>query len=526
MSEHKNILKSASVMSALIVVSRLTGFLRDIFIAGVFGTGAAAQAFFVAFKIPNMFRDILGEGAGNAAFVPVFSEHLARFGRPGFLRLVKTLFVAVFLFSSAVALFGIIFAHPIVRLIAPGFAADASKLELTTGLARLIFPYLVLVSLSAYSMSVSCALRSFAAPAASSIAFNIVLILSLFFLRLSAGAKEPSIFWLGGAVLAGGCAQLFVQLPPLKRHGINFRNEKFSVEHVRDDPVRKVGRLMLPRLLGSSVYQLNIFVDTIFASLAVFVGDGAIAAIYYANRIIQLPLAIFGVSLSNAALPSMSVHSAKSELESFQKMLIFLFKTVLLSVIPLAAGILVLATPLVHLIFERGQFDVYSTTITSRAVFYYGLGLAGYAGVRLFSTAFYALQDTATPVKGALAALLSNVILNSIFIFVLRWGIAGLALASSISAGLNFFFLYARLKAKIGLALGEYFWRLARKAAAAAAGMIIVVVVFIHLWPFFVSSFAGLLGIMFLGGAVYAGLLWLGKVEEVRGLLAWLQRKT
>lgn len=524
MSEHKNIIKSASMMSVLIVVSRLTGFLRDIFIAGVFGTGAAAQAFFVAFKIPNMFRDILGEGAGNAAFVPVFSEHLARLGRSGFLRLVKTLCVAVFLFSSAVSLFGIIFAHPIVRLIAPGFAADASKLALTTTLTRLTFPYLVLASLSAYFMSVSCALRSFAVPTASSIVFNIVLIFCLFFLRLTAGVREPSIFWLGGAVLAGGAAQLLVQLPPLKRHGIDFRNEKFSIEHVRDEPVRKVGRLILPRLLGVSVYQLNIFVDTIFASLAAFVGDGAIAAIYYANRIIQLPLALFSVPLSNAALPTMSLHSAKSELESFRKMLDFLFKTALLSVMPMAVGILVLATPLVRLIFERGQFDAYSTAITSRAVFYYGLGLACYAGVRLLSTAFYALQDTATPVKGALAALVSNVILNFLFIFVLRWGLSGLALASSLSAGLNLSFLYARLKGRLGPVFGEDVRRLARKSAAASALMAAAVVALIRAWPFFVSSCLGLLGVMLVGGSVYAVLLWFGKAEEVRGFLAWLRR--
>lgn len=523
MSEHRAIFKSASLISALTIVSRITGFLRDVLIAGVFGTGMAAQAFFVAFKIPNVFRDIMGEGAGNAAFVPVFCEYLARKAKADFLKLVNSLLWMIIVVSLVISVLGVLLAPVIVRLIAPGFFDDRAKFDLTVNLARLLFPYLALISVSAYLMSVSNAHKSFGVPASTSIVSNLVLIAFIFLIARLSGIRQ--IYALAGAVLIAGIAQVVMQLPQMFKMGIDFRHGGVYQHVFREEAVRKIGRLILPRILGTSIYQMNIFVDTIFASLSFFAGEGAIAAIYYANRIIQFPFSVFGVALSNAALPTMSGNSAQNDMGKFKAALSFCLKTVFLGVIPLTFGTIIFSYPLVRVIFQRGSFDAYSTAITSQAVFFYAIGLFAYVGVRFLSHAFYALQDTLTPVKTSGLGLFLNVIFISLFMFVFRMKVAGLALASSISAVINFYILYHILKKRIGFSFDPAFGRMVVKILAASLAMSLLTLWVWERWAVSHPTFPKMCLIACLGAFLYALFLWLLKVQELKALVTWFQKK-
>ena len=523
MSQHKAIFKSASIISAFTVVSRITGFIRDVLIANLFGTGMAAQAFFVAFKIPNAFRDVMGEGAGNAAFVPVFCEHLEKKPRVDFLKLVNSLLWVLLGVSSLLTLAGVICSPLIIHLVAPGFSADLEKFNLAVSLNRYLFPYLILITISAYLMSISNALKSFAVPASSSIVFNIVLIAGIYFIMHT--AMPNPVYALCLATLIAGVLQVLFQLPSLWKVGIDFKKGGVYPHLFKEPAIRQVGRLILPRLIGTSIYQLNLFVDTIFASLAFFVGDGAIAAIYYANRIIQFPFAIFGVALSNAALPTMSANSALAEMDKFKKTLLFCLKAVFIGIIPLMIGILALSYPLIQVIFQRGSFDAYSTLITAQAVFFFAFGLVSYVGVRFMSHAFYALQDTRTPVKTSGISLLLNIILNSLFVFVFRFRIAGLAMASSISATVNFYLLYRLMHQRIGFRFNADFRKLVFKSLSSSLAMGVLIFSVWHKWCAGHPTFLNLFLIVCLGAASYILFLWWGQTKELKELVQWLQKK-
>lgn len=523
MLERKAIFKSAGLLGVFTVISRITGFFRDVLIANVFGTGVAAQAFFVAFKIPNMLRDIMGEGAGNAAFVPVFCEYISRKSKGDFLKLVNSLFILLLAVAAAVVCAGIVLASPLVRLIAPGFFADPVKFRLTVDLTRILFPYLVLVTASAYLMSVANSLKSFAVPGSASIVFNLFMIAAIFLIAKIEGLG--AVYALSFAVLLAGVAQAAIQIPSLLRLGIDFRKGGFYEHPLKDEAIRKIGRLISPRIVGTSIYQLNVFVDTIFASFAFFVGEGAIAAVYYANRIIQFPFSVFGVAISNAALPVMSEHSARKDMDKFRTTLDFSFKAAFLCIIPLTFCLLIFSAPIVRAVFERGRFDAYSSAITAKAVFFYGLGLIGYIGVRFFSLGFYALQDTVTPVKSSGAALIMNIVLNSLFIFVFRFGLPGLALASSISASANFIILYRFMRSKTGYSFSCDLRRLVFKALSAS---LVMVSVSWFIWRAFFgasATLAVLSFVVFLGALIYFFILWRWGVDEIKELVNWLRRK-
>lgn len=522
MSEHRAIFKSASIISVFTIISRITGFLRDVLMANIFGTSLYAQAFFVAFKIPNLFRSAIGEGAGNAAFVPVFCECLAQNKRSEFLKLANTVLLLVAGLATVISLVGIVFSPLIVRLIAPGFLEDFHQFELTVQLTRILFPYLILVVLSACLASVANAQNSFAVPASSSTVFNIVLI---FCMILIAGMSiGQSIYFLCVGVLLAGVFQICVQMPPLLKSGIGRRPAGFYEDFLKRDAIRKIVRLAGPRVVGASVYQMNVFVDTIFASLVLFCGEGAIAAIYYANRIVQLPFAIIGIAFSNAALPAMSASSSCGDMARFRKTLAFSMKATFLGTLPAMIGILVLCEPLVRVIFQRGHFDAYSASITSRAVFFYALGLIAYTGTRLLSSAFYALQDTATPVKISFVAFFVNIVLNALFIFIFRFGIAGLALASVFSAIVNFVFLYVALAKKTGFRFFGESGIFVFKAVIASAMMAIFVFLSWHNSFLFLPNSIRMALVICLGILVYVAVLVLLKVREVKEVLPWFRK--
>lgn len=445
MSTNKSIAKSASLIGIATLFSRILGFIRDIIIAKLFGTARYAQAFVVAFRIPNLLRDLVGEGATNAAFVPVFSEYLVQRRREEFWELANIVLNLLFILLAIMVVLGIIFSPIIVRLIAPGFIKDLDKLSITIKLTRIMFPYLVLIGLTAYAMGILHAFKSFAAPAFGPCLLNIALI---FAASIASTRMRQPVLGLAIGVLVGGILQLVIQLPSLYRRGFRIKSYTLRITAHARAGAKRIGLLLLPRTFGSVIYQLNVFIDTILASLSSIVGEGSVAAIYYANRIIQFPLAVFGIAVSTAALPTMSIQAAEDNLEKLRSTLSFSLRSIFLIMLPSSAGLIILSKPITRILFERGEFNAYSTSITSLALLFYSFGLFAYSGVKVLASCFHSLQDTLTPVKVASVCLIINLFLNLILMFPLKVG--GLALASSISATTNFLILFFLLRKKIG----------------------------------------------------------------------------
>ncbi|MFH1782502.1 MAG: murein biosynthesis integral membrane protein MurJ [Candidatus Omnitrophota bacterium] len=439
MSRGKNthLLKSAGIIGFATVISRVLGYLRDILMANFFGTGLYAQAFVVAFRIPNMLRDLIGEGATNAAFVPVLSQYKETEDKLSYWKLTNVLLNVLLVVLSLITFLGVLLSPMIVRLIAPGFISDPEKLNITIYLTRFMFPYVLLVGLLAYSMGILNSLKHFSVPAFASSILNLSII-------ICALAKKGDIRALAAGVLIGGVVQLAMQFPVLFLKGYRF---DFKVGF-RHPAVKKMGILLIPRVLGSCVYQISIFVSTMLASLSHIVGYGGVAALYYSNRIFQFPLAIFGIAIAQAALPTMSREALEEGYEKLKETLSFSLRVVNFIMIPASIGLIVLARPITRILFERGMFDEVSTSVTSGALAFYSIGLFSYAGIKILVSCFYSLKDTATPVKIASISLVLNIILSFVLMFYMK--INGLALATSCSGIVNFLLLFFALREKIG----------------------------------------------------------------------------
>ena len=435
----KSLIKSTGTIGIATAISRVLGFVRDIIIAKLFGTSLAAQAFFVAFRIPNSLRDVVGEGAMNSAIVPVLTEYKSRGEDKEFLLVSRILFNISLTSLLILTILGIIFSPLIVRLIAPGFIREPSILNLTIYLNRIIFPYLIFIGLTAYTMGVLNTLKHFAAPAFGPCLLNLALIGAALWI-----CPKFGVIGLVVGVLVGGILQLSLNLVAMYRKGITI-NFKDGFRH---PAVKKIGLLLLPRAFGSAIYQVNIFVDTMAASLAWIVGAGGVAALYYANRLIQFPLAIFGLALAQAALPKLSHEFSTNDIGRMKDTLAFSLRTTFFVMIPASVGLALLGMPIIRLLFQRGEFNEYSTYITQSALFFYSFGLFAYSGVKLLVTCFYSMHDTRTPVKTAFIAVVINIILILVLMWPLKLG--GIALATSISATFNFVALYILLKKRLG----------------------------------------------------------------------------
>lgn len=435
------ILKSTSILSVGTLFSRIWGFLRDVVLAQILGTGVQADALFVALKIPNLFRDLVGEGATRSAFVPVLSEYDAKKNHEEFWKFVSVILIWAMIVLTLITVLGMIFTPMIVRALAPGFIADPAKLDLTIRLTKLTFPYLIFIGLTAYSMSILFIFRSFAVPAFSPCLLNIAVIAGAF---ISPRVMKEPIYGLAIATLVGGFLQLAVHFSPMVKCGFRF----FWPKTLRHPGAKQVGKLLLPRIFGSGVYQLSVFIDTFCASLSHIVGPGGISAIYYSNRIIQFPMGIFGVALASAALPSFSGMAARNDLAQLKKTLHFTLEGLFFVLGPLSILLMLLGEPMVRILFERGEFNAYSTSITYLALFCSAIGLFSFGGVKILVTAFHSMQDTKTPVIAAAVCLLINLILNFILMFPMKIG--GIALASSIASIINFLVLLFVLDKRLG----------------------------------------------------------------------------
>lgn len=435
--ENQSVVKAAGMIGVATFSSRVLGFIRDMVLAGLFGATPAADAFFVAYRIPNLLRELFAEGSMSAAFIPVFTEYHTLKSKQDAWELASAAFTTLLTIVTGVTLLGVLGAPWIAWLIGWGFHDDPGKMALTVVLTRVMFPYLIFISLAALAMGILNSLRAFAAPAFSPVFFNIFIIGCAIFLAPT--MPEP-ILGVAIGVVAGGAAQFAMQLPGLKLRGMLF-GFKFQPGH---PGVRKIGKLMIPSLLGLSVTQINITVSTILGSFFA----GGPTYLFYGMRLIQFPLGIFGVALATAILPTLSAQAARGALDELRTTLGFGLRMIFFIILPAMVGLILLRTPIVHLFFEHGTFTAHDTTETAFAVLCYALGLWAFGGVRIIVSAFYSMKDTTTPAISAAIAVVANILFS--LALMSHLGAAGLALATALAAMVNGGILVAILNRRLG----------------------------------------------------------------------------
>ena len=450
MAEEKKkggLLKSSSLVSALTMVSRVFGLIRDMVIAYFFGASAGADAFFVALRIPNLFRRLFAEGAFAQAFVPVLSEYRNRKSKEAVRALIAHASGTLGLCLLVITVLGVMGAEYIMRIFAYGYVyhAHAEKLALATEMLRLTFPYLMLISMTAFAGAVLNTFDRFAVPAFTPVLLNLSLILCAVFLRPYMDQPVMALAW---AVLIAGVAQLTFQLPFLAKERL-LVTPKFDA---RDPGVRKILMLMLPALFGVSVGQINLLLDTVLAS---FLETGTLSWLWYSDRLLELPLAIFAIAIATVILPGLSKDHASSSPAEFSKTLDWAIRLVLLLGLPATIVLVFLSDTLIATLFFHGEMTRRDVDMSGMALAAYGVGLLGHMLVKVLAPGYFARQDTSTPVRYGVIALGSNMLLNMLLIWHLKH--TGLALATSISAFINAALLFYGLR-KSGVLVLEKGW--------------------------------------------------------------------
>jgi putative peptidoglycan lipid II flippase len=421
--------RSAGVFGLATIASRILGLLRDQVLAFYFGAGDVNDAFRVASRIPNLVRDLFAEGAMSAAFVPTFTRQLALHGRERAWRLANSVINSLLIVTGALVVLGIIFADPLVRLYASEFADIPGKLELTIYLTRIVFPFLTLVALAAAFMGMLNSLGHFFIPALSPAMYNVaVVVMSVALIPFAPQLGVSDITIVAVGALVGGVGQLAIQWPPLRREGFRYQ----PVLDVRDEGLHRVLLLMGPGTIGMAATQINVFVNTV---LAAGEGTGAVSWLDFAFRLMYLPIGLFGVSIATAATPAISRMVADNDFGRIRATLAHALSLMLFLNVPATVGLVILAEPIVAVIFQHGEFTAADTVATARALQLYAIGLVGYSIVRIISPTFYALQRSRIPVMVSAASVLVNVGLN--VMLVREIGYRGLALGTSITALVN-----------------------------------------------------------------------------------------
>jgi putative peptidoglycan lipid II flippase len=434
----EGVVRATGAIGLATLLSRILGFVRDMVVARAFGAGLATDAFFVAFRIPNLLRRLLAEGALSTAFIPVFTEYLVTHPRGEFLRMIRSVAGAFSLTLCGVSLLGILLAPWVVSLMAPGFSASPEKATLTARLTRLMFPYLLFVGLAALAMGVLNAHRRFFTPALGPVALNVSMIAAVVFLtpRLDAPITGLAI-----GVLVGGLGQFLIQVPDLRRTGVSLV-PSLELSH---PALARMAALLGPSVFGLAAVQLSVFVNTLLASL---LREGSISYLYYADRVVEFPLGVFGVAVATAAMPPMAEQAARRDLRRLTDTLNFALRLSCFVAVPASVGLLVLRDPIVRVLFEYGRFQSVDARATAWALAFYALGLTAFSAVRIVAQAFYALGDVKTPVRVGILSVALNVVLALLFMWPLAHG--GLALASSCSAAFNLFCLLRLLRRRLG----------------------------------------------------------------------------
>ena len=515
--ETRSVVKAAGVIGVATFSSRILGFIRDMVLANLFGATPAADAFFVAYRIPNLLRELFAEGSMSSAFIPVFTEYQTLKSKQDAWELASAVFTTLLTIVIGITIVGILAAPGIVWLLAPGFHDDPAKLAMTTLLTQIMFPYLIFISLAALAMGILNSMRAFAAPAFSPVFFNVFIIGCA--LIVSPMMPEP-ILGVAIGVVAGGAAQFAMQLPGLSLRGMLF-GFRFWPGH---PGVRRIGALMVPSLLGLSVTQINITVSTILASFFA----GGPTYLFYGMRLIQFPLGIFGVALATAILPTLSAQAARGGLDELRTTVGFGLRMILFIILPAMLGLILLRQPIIHLFFEHGTFSARDTAETAMAVLCYSVGLWAFGGVRIIVSAFYSLQDTRTPAITAAIAVAANLAFSLVLMSSL--GAAGLALATALAAMVNGGILVAVLHRRLGGVAWGSVGRSSLRALTASLPLVVVCVwvasaqVWTH--PGEWVEKAILLGIAIgLSTIGYLGIHALLRSEELNMVWAMLQKK-
>lgn len=477
--------RRAGVVSAAVFGSRILGLVREQVFAIVFGAGRELDAFITAFRIPNLLRDLFAEGALSAAFVTTFSQTLARKGETAAWRLGALVMNALLLVVGIIIMAGIISAPYIVAWIAPGFDAIPGKTALAVSMTRIMFPFILLVALAAVVMGILNTRNVFGIPASASSFFNLgsvlgglgcAYLLAPEFLAsalfggpsLDAAAAPElaarAIVGMAIGTLIGGLLQLAVQLPALRRVGFRYQ----PIFTLRDPALRRVLSLMAPATIGAAAVQVNVLVNNNFAS---YLGDGPVSWLNVAFRFMQLPIGVFGVAIAFVSLPLISRHAVRNDHAAMRRTIADALEFALVFSIPAACGLAVLGRPIIGLIYEHGRFADTDTVEAARALAAYALGLAAYAGVKIVAPVFYALGDARTPMRIAIVSIAVNYTLNWILVRALHFGHLGLALSTSAVATVNFVWLFAILRRRIGGVEGKRLLKCTVRILAAAGVM-------------------------------------------------------
>ncbi len=493
MESNEKLGQAASTVGGMTLISRLLGFVRDLVIAMQFGATFAADAFFVAFRIPNVQRKILSEGAISAAFIPVFTETRKQRGEEEAWKMTANLFniLLTVLITSSLAL--AIFAPYIIMVFAPGFLSSPEKFNLTVHLTQWMAPYFLFIGLAVFCMGILNTYNIFALPAITPAILNICMIIGT--VLISPVLDQP-ILGLAIGVLVGGFLQFIIQIPSTLNCGFKFIP---SINWKNTEAI-KVCKLMIPAIFGLAIYELNMLVDTLLASL---LPEGSISYLYYGNRLVQLPLGVFGVALGVAILPMLSQQVASKNFSEMIKTIAFGIRLILFITIPATIGIIILRFPFVNTLWERGEFNRLTTEGTTIALLYYSAGLCAFCGLKVIVPAFYSLHDTKTPAKVGIYSMILNIVLNLILMGPLKHG--GLALATSIAAIFNVALLIYLLRKRIGLMGGQKILSSVIKLFFVSGIMGIAVYFFNH--TFFNANYHLTLKILILSADILIGIL-------------------
>jgi putative peptidoglycan lipid II flippase len=435
-----NLLRALATVSGMTLLSRILGFVRDFVIARTFGAGLATDAFFVAFKLPNLLRRMFAEGAFSQAFVPILGEYRNRNSAEDTRTLVDHVATLLSLALFAITAIGIAAAPILVWISAPGFAADLGKFELTVELTRITFPYILFMSLVALAGGILNTWSRFALPAFTPVMLNLVFIgMALF----ATPYFEPPVLALGWAVFLGGLLQLAIQLPALRRIAMLPRPTLNWRAAWADPGVRRIVTLMGPALVGVSVSQISLLINTIFAS---FLQTGSVSWLYYADRLMEFPSGLLGAALGTILLPSLARCHASENFAEYSKLLDWGLRLTLLLAAPAAVALALLAVPLIATLFHHGAFSADDVFRTREALVAYAVGLTGLILVKVLAPGFYARQNVRTPVRIAMVALFATQVMNIIFVIGLNLAHTGLALSIGLAACLNAALLYRGLR--------------------------------------------------------------------------------
>lgn len=471
-------MRSAGKVGLAVMGSRILGLVRDQIFAFCFGAGFLMDCYMMAFRIPNLLRDLFAEGALSTAFVTVFARRRAQEGDEGAWRLARLVMTLQVALLAVIVLLGILFTPQIVRIIAPGFTQVDGKFELTVTLTRVLFPFILFVAMAALTMGVLNTFGRFGLPASATIFFNVVMLavgLSLAkWLDPSFGATAIQCMAVGA--LVGGVVQWLVQVPALRAFGYRYR---FSW-NLGDPGLHAVLKLMVPTLIGVSAVQVNVVINSIFAS---GLENGSVSWLAYAFRLIQLPIGLFGVAISTAALPSLAVDATLDSKQTFRDRLEHAFRLNVALCLPAACGLAIVSRPLVAVLFERGKFGLHDTEATAAVVMAYSVGLVGYASIKVLVAGFYALNRTMVPMAVSLGSIGLTFVLNWFFVSRLRVGAAGVAFATSISALGSMAILQVVLARMVG-GISRDGWRALQRVAIACVVMsaAVLAVLWLHDW--------------------------------------------